>query len=157
LFAPQENTCTRLFIPLLCSRTNSRPPSTDSWYGSGEPVFSDDGKYFVARFRRDFKPTFGDQEIRECPIATCTRLSLFTLGEGPATRSRRRAISLKIAEKREKTKKRITKETTGGKSGEKTEEKPKNRRSEVDTDGIQNRIVGLDITRETIAHPGNAG
>src|SRR5262245_39816028 len=36
---------------------------TDSWYGSGEPVFSDDGKYLLLASARDFKPTFCDQEF----------------------------------------------------------------------------------------------
>src|SRR5947209_5927226 len=42
-------------------RTETAMP--DNWYGSSEPVFSDDGKYLLLGSARDFKATFGDEEF----------------------------------------------------------------------------------------------
>ena len=40
-----------------------RIEATDSWYASGSPAFSDDGKYLLLTSARDFNPTFGDNEF----------------------------------------------------------------------------------------------
>src|SRR5205085_12543542 len=43
--------------------TKQQTPVTDNWYGSGEPAFSDDGKYLLLVSARDFKTTFGEEEF----------------------------------------------------------------------------------------------
>src|SRR5437764_13586185 len=56
---------------------------TDSWYGSGEAVFSDDGKYLLLGSARDFKPTFGDEEFANV-YRDMQRVYLITLGKETA-------------------------------------------------------------------------
>src|SRR5207247_2360155 len=58
---PEENDMPRVYLYSLANKQQTAV--TDSWYGSGEPVFSDDGKYLLLASARDFKPTFGDQEF----------------------------------------------------------------------------------------------
>src|SRR6266511_2784181 len=125
---------------------------TDSWYGSGEPVFSDDGKYLLLASARDFQPTFGDPEFAHV-YRDMQRVYLVTLAKDTANPLAPKSDEVgKAAEKREKEKAKQAEEKKPEASpGEKKpEEKPKKPVVvKVDTDGIQNRIVGLEIT------PGN--
>src|SRR5204862_3578906 len=125
---------------------------TDSWYGSGEPVFSDDGKYLLLASARDFKPTFGDQEFANV-YRDMQRVYLVTLAKDTANPLAPKSDEVgKAAETREKEKAKQAEEKKPDASpGEKkAEEKPKKPVVvKVDTDGIQNRIVGLEIS------PGN--
>src|SRR6476659_5535212 len=125
---------------------------TDSWYGSGEAVFSDDGKYLLLSSARDFKPTFGDQEFANV-YRDMQRVYLVTLAKETANPLAPKSDEVgKAAEKREKekTKQAEEKKPEASPGEKKPEEKSKKPVVvKVDTDGIQNRIVGLDIT------PGN--
>src|SRR3989440_145377 len=58
---PEENGMSRVYLYSLANKQQTAV--TDSWYGSGEAVFSDDGKYLLLSSARDFKPTFGDEEF----------------------------------------------------------------------------------------------
>src|SRR2546422_1985435 len=58
---PEENGLPRVYLYSLASKQQTA--ITDTWYGSGEPVFSDDGKYLLLSSARDFKPTFGEEEF----------------------------------------------------------------------------------------------
>src|SRR5262249_53566015 len=79
---------------------------TDSWYGSGEPVFSDDGKYLLLASARDFKPTFGDQEFSNV-YRDMQRVYFVSLGKDTANPLAPKSDEVgKDAEKREKKKKR---------------------------------------------------
>src|SRR6202011_3460169 len=51
----------RVYLYSLASKQQTAV--TDNWYASGEPVFSDDGKYLLLTSARDFKATFGDEEF----------------------------------------------------------------------------------------------
>src|SRR5256714_15105547 len=125
---------------------------TDSWYCSGEPVFSDDGKYLLLASARDFKPTFGDQEFANV-YRDMQRIYLVTLAKDTANPLAPKSDEVgKAAEKREKEKAKEAEEKKPEASprAEKPEDKSKKPMVvKVDTDGIQNRIVGLEIT------PGN--
>src|SRR5213079_3091302 len=117
---PEENGMPRVYLYSVGNKQQTAV--TDSWYGSGEVVFSDDGKYLLLSSARDFKPTFGDEEF------------------GKAEEKR----------KKEKAKEAEEKKPEASPSATKPEEKPKKPVVvKVDTDGIQNRILGLEIT------PGN--
>ena len=101
---------------------------------------------------RDFKPTFGDQEFANV-YRDMQRVYLVTLAKDTANPLAPKSDEVgKAAEKREKEKAKQAEEKKPEASpGEKKpEEKPKKPVVvKVDTDGIQNRIVGLEIT------PGN--
>ena len=53
---------------------------TDDWYGAGNCVFSDDGKYLLLSSARDFKPTFGEQEFTNVYV-DMQRVYLVTLAK----------------------------------------------------------------------------
>src|ERR1700688_3787981 len=58
---PEENALPRVYLYSVASKQQTAV--TDNWYGSAEPVFSDDGKYLLLSSARDFKPTFGEAEF----------------------------------------------------------------------------------------------
>jgi len=138
---PEENGMSRVYLYSLANKQQTAV--TDSWYGSGEAVFSDDGKYLLLASARDFKPTFGDEEFANV-YRDMQRVYLVTLAKDTPNPLAPKSDEVgKAEEKRQKEK---------AKKGEekKSEEKPKKPVVvKVDTDGIQNRILGLEIT------PGN--
>jgi tricorn protease len=138
---PEQNDMPRVYIYSVANKQQTAV--TDSWYGSGEPVFSDDGKYLLLSSARDFKPTFGDQEFANV-YRDMQRVYLVTLAKETANPLAPKSDEVgKAEEKRKKEKAKEAEE-------KKPEEKPKKPVVvKVDTDGIQNRIVGLEIT------PGN--
>src|SRR4029434_11154844 len=140
----------RVYLYSLANRQQTGV--TDSWYGSGEAVFSDDGKYLLLASARDFKPTFGDQEFANV-YRDMQRVYLVTLAKETANPLAPKSDEVgKAAEKPEKEKAKQAEEkkpeaSPGEKKSEEKQKKPIV--VKVDTDGIQNRIVGLEIT------PGN--
>ena len=150
---PEENGLPRVY--LFSTANKQRTAVTDSWYGSGEAVFSDDGKYLLLTSARNFKPTFGSEEF-ENVYRDMERVYLVTLAKETESPLAPRSDEVGKAEKkREKEKEKETEEKKPGeKAGEKKpdEKKPEIAKAKkpvvvkVDTDGIQNRIVGLEIT-----------
>jgi tricorn protease len=147
---PEENEMPRVYLYSLANKQQTAV--TDSWYGSGEAVFSDDGKYLLLSSARDFKPTFGDQEFANV-YRDMQRIYLVTLAKETANPLAPKSDEVgKAEEKRakEKAKEGEEKKPEEKATGKKPEEKPKKPVVvKVDADGIQNRIVGLEIT------PGN--
>src|ERR1700736_121072 len=154
---PEENGMSRVYLYSLASKQQTA--ITDSWYNSGEPTFSDDGKYLLLTSARDFKPTFGDEEFSNI-YRDMERVYLVTLAKetenpigpksdevGKADKKREKEKEKEAAEKKPET------SPSDKKAGEKeptpapTPKKPAV--VKIDTDGIQNRIVGVEIT------PGN--
>ena len=144
---PEENGLPRVYLYSLGSKQQTAV--TDNWYGSGEPVFSDDGKYLLLSSARDFKPTFGEEEFDNV-YRDMERVYLVTLAKETENPLGPRSDEVgKAEQKREKEKE---KEAQEKKPEEKKPEIAKPKKPvvvKVDTDGIQNRIVGLEIT------PGN--
>src|SRR5215472_19197810 len=58
---PEENGMSRVYLYSLANKQQTAV--TDIWYDSGDPTFSDDGKYLLLTSARDFKPTFGEEEF----------------------------------------------------------------------------------------------
>ena len=147
---PEENDMPRVYLYSLANKQQTAV--TDSWYGSGEAVFSDDGKYVLLSSARDFKPTFGDQEFANV-YRDMQRVYLVTLAKETANPLAPKSDEVgKAEEKRQKAKaKEAEEKKPETKTAEKKpEEKPKKPVVvKVDTDGIQNPILGLEIT------PGN--
>ncbi|HZR06206.1 MAG TPA: PDZ domain-containing protein [Candidatus Udaeobacter sp.] len=142
---PEENEMSRIYLYSLANKQQTAV--TDSWYGSGEAVFSDDGKYLLLSSARDFKPTFGAEEFANV-YRDMQRVYLVTLAKETANPLAPKSDEVgKAKEKREKEKTKEAEEKKGEKGEKKAEEKPKKPVVvKVDTDGIQNRIAGLEIT-----------
>src|SRR5437763_811269 len=136
---PEENGGDKVY--LFSTADKKTTAVTDSWYGSGEAVFSDDGKYLLLSSARDFKPTFGDQEFANV-YRDMQRVYLVTLAKDTANPLAPKSDEVgKAAEKREKEQAKQTEEKKPEASpGEKkAEEKPKKPVVvKVDPDGIQN-------------------
>ncbi len=147
---PEENDMPRIYLYSVANKQQTAV--TDSWYGSGEPVFSDDGKYVLFSSARDFKPTFGDEEFANV-YRDMQRVYLVTLAKETANPLAPKSDEVgKAEEKRQKEKAKEAEEKKPEEktAGKKPEEKPKKPVVvKVDIDGIQNRILGLEIT------PGN--
>jgi len=154
---PEENGLPRVNLYSLANKQQTAV--TDNWYGSGEPIFSDDGKYLLLGSARDFKPSFGDEEFANI-YRDMERVYLVTLAK--ETENPLAPKSDEVGKAEQKREKEKAKEAEEKKPEEKAagEKKPEENKSEaakpkkpvvvkVDTDGIQNRIVGLEIT------PGN--
>jgi len=154
---PEENGLPRVSLYSLANKQQTAV--TDNWYGSGEPIFSDDGKYLLLSSARDFKPSFGDEEFANI-YRDMERVYLVTLAK--ETENPLAPKSDEVGKAEQKREKEKAKEAEEKKPEEKAagEKKPEEKKSEaakpkkpvvvkVDTDGIQNRIVGLEIT------PGN--
>lgn len=136
---PEENDQLAIY---LYSVTNKKTfPVTESWYSSGRVSFSDDGKYLMFSSSRDFKPTFGEEEF-EAIYVDQQRPYLVTLSKETASPLAPRSDEVGKAAKKEKEKEKPEGEKKEGKK----DEKKKPVTVKVDTDGIQNRIVGLDVT-----------
>src|SRR6266478_6532141 len=147
---PEENGMPRVYLYSVANKQQTAV--TDSWYGSGEAVFSDDGKYLVLSSARDFKPTFGDEEFANV-YRDMERVYLVTLAKDTANPLAPKSDEVGKAEekrKKEKAKEAEEKKPEASPGATKPEEKPKKPVTvKVDTDGIQDRILGLEIT------PGN--
>lgn len=99
---PEQNEMPRVYLYSLANKQQTGV--TDSWYGSGEAVFSDDGKYLLLTSARDFKPTFGDQEFANV-YRDMQRVYLVTLAKEIANPLAPKSDEVgKAAEKREKEK-----------------------------------------------------
>jgi tricorn protease len=155
---PEENGLPRVYLYSL--DTKQQTAVTDNWYGSGEPAFSDDGKYLLLVSARDFKPTFGEEEFINV-YRDMERIYLVTLSKETENPLGPKSDEVgKAEEKREKEKAKEAEEKkpegkpTPTASPKKAEEKkPEITKKpvvvKVDTDGIQDRLVGLEVT------PGN--
>src|SRR2546423_3820658 len=147
---PEENGMSRVYLYSLANKQQTAV--TDSWYGSGEAVFSDDGKYLLLSSARDFKPTFGDEEFANV-YRDMQRVYLVTLAketENPLAPKSDEVGKADEKRQKEKAKKEEEKKPEEKATAKKPEEKPKKPVIvKVDSDGIQNRILGLEIT------PGN--
>ena len=154
---PEENGLPRVNLYSLANKQQTAV--TDNWYGSGEPIFSDDGKYLLLGSARDFKPSFGDEEFANI-YRDMERVYLVTLAK--ETENPLAPKSDEVGKAEQKREKEKAKEAEEKKPEEKAagEKKPEEKKSEaakpkkpvvvkVDTDSIQDRIVGLEIT------PGN--
>jgi len=153
---PEENGLSRVYLYSLASKQQTAV--TDNWYGSTEPVFSDDGKYLLLSSARDFKATLGEEEFANV-YRDMERVYLVTLAK--ETENPLGPKSDEVGKAEQKREKEKAKEAEEKKPEEKAagEKKPEEKKPEakpkkpvvvkVDTDGIQNRIGGLEIT------PGN--
>ncbi|HMF81032.1 MAG TPA: hypothetical protein VK562_06475, partial [Candidatus Acidoferrum sp.] len=122
---PEENGMTRVY--LYSAANKQQTAVTDNWYGSGEVVFSDDGKYLLLSSARDFKPTFGDEEFANV-YRDMERVYLVTLAKETANPLAPKSDEVGKAEekrKKEKAKEAEEKKPEASPGATKPEEKPK--------------------------------
>ncbi len=140
---PEENGFERVYIT---SVANKKPtPVTDSWYSSGRVRFSDDGKYLLLSSSRDFKPTFGEEEFENVYV-NMQRVYLVTLAKDTVNPLGPKSDEVGHGDKKDKDKDK-DEDKEGGEKKDGADKGPKKPVTvKVDLDGIQNRIIGLDIT-----------
>jgi len=153
---PEENGLSRVYLYSLDNKQQTAV--TDNWYASGEPAFSDDGKYLLLVSARDFKTTFGEEEFANV-YRDMERVYMVTLAKETENPLGPKSDEVgKAEQKREKEKAKEAEEKKPEAKATPGERKPEEKKPEVtkkpvtvkvDTDGIQNRLVGLEIT------PGN--
>ena len=140
-----EQTLPKVYLFSVAS--GRRIEVTDGWYASGEPAFSDDGKYLMLVSARDFKPVYGDEEW-ENVYKDMERVYLVTLAK--ATEAPLGPRSDEVAQPDDKK----------DKPDDKDKAKPEDKKDEVakkpvivtvDEEGLKERIFGLPIP------PGNYG
>src|SRR5262249_28510770 len=142
---PEENGMSRVYLYSLANKQQTAV--TDSWYGSGEAVFSDDRRYLLLSSARDFKPTFGDQQFAN---GYRDMHRVYLVSQAKETENPVAPKSDEVGKAEEKRQKEKAKEAEEKKpeekaTGKKPEVNPKKPVVvKVDTDGIQNRILGLE-------------
>ncbi len=135
---PEENGFEKVYL----SPAGSPKPVavTDDWYSAGRVRFSDDGKYLLLSSSRDFKPTFGEQEF-EALYLDMQRVYLVTLAKDIQSPLAPKSDEVGKGDKKDKD--------ADGKKDKSDDKKDKDAKKtvtvKVDPDGIQGRIVGLEI------------
>ena len=109
---------------------------TDGWYGSGNPTFSDDGKFLLISSARDFKPIFGAAEF-ENVYRDMERVYLVALAKSTESPLKPRSDEVSQDEKKEDKPKP---------DDNKKDEPKKPAPTVVDEDGLKDRIDALPIT-----------
>ena len=113
---------------------------TDGWYESGEPAFSDDGKFLLLTSARDFKPTFGQVEFSEV-YRDLEKVYVVALAKATESPLKPRSDEVGVDDKKadDKPKEDVKKE------GDKKDEAKKPVTMTVDEDGIKDRLDALNI------------
>lgn len=121
---------------------NKRIEATDGWYASGNPAFSDDGKYLLLASSRDFKPLFSEAEF-ESIYRDMERVYLIPLAK--ATPSPLAPKSDEVGQKDDKDDAKPDGDKKPGAPGGDKPDAKKPAPVTVDEDGLKDRIVGLKI------------
>jgi tricorn protease len=138
---PEENRGEKVY---LFSTTDKKPVVvTDDWYSASNPTFSDDGKYLLLTSSRDFKPIFGQTDFSNV-YRDMDRVYLITLAK--ETESPLAPRSDEVGKARKKKEKDADEQKPEDKKGESKDAKEKKPVTvKIDTDGIHDRLVALEI------------
>lgn len=109
---------------------------TVGWYTSGNPVFSEDGKYLWFVSARDFNPTFSQTEFN-ISYGDMSRIYFVTLAKSVESPFRPKSDEVSVKEEKAKE--------SGGKDEKKDGKKDPGVTVKVDPDGIRGRIGVLPI------------
>jgi tricorn protease len=147
---PEENNLPRVF--LFSTRDKKPVAVTDHWYASGDPVFSDDGKYLLLVSSRDFKPTFGQGDFANV-YRDMSRVYMMTLAKDTPSPLEPRSDEVGKDNKPAGASPTPTASPTATADKKASpapdEKKPEQPKAppvvKVDLDGIQNRLVALKI------------
>jgi tricorn protease len=136
---PEPRNVGRVFLYSVESK--KAVPVTDSWYDSGGPSFSNDGKYLFFVSDRDFQPVYSHTEW-DSAYLSMSGLYFVTLSKD--MKSPFEPKSDEVAVKTAPEPKAAPSAKPAPKPEEKKETPPV---LKVDLDGIMDRIVGLPIER----------
>ncbi len=128
-------------IYLFSVGTGQSTPVTDSWYQSGNPNFSDDGKYLFFVSARDFNPTYSQTEWNHS-FTDMQRIYFVTLAKDTPSPFRPQSDETGVTEDKPSEPKKDDKKDE--KKDEKKEEK-KPEPTKVDLEGLADRILSLPI------------
>ena len=140
---PEENGGEKVY---LFSTAEKKPVAvTDDWYSAGNPTFSDDGKYLLLTSSRDFKPIFGRTDFSNV-YRDMDRVYLVTLAKETESPLAPRSDEVGKARKKKEKDKDEDEKKSEDKKGESKDAKEKQPVPvKVDTDGIHDRLVALEI------------
>ncbi len=119
---------------------------TDQWFSSGQPVFSDNGKYLIFTSDRTFDPIYSNVEWNYA-YENMTKLYLVTLAKDTPSPFAPSNDEVTIADKKTDTEAKPDKKTgkkDKGKDDEK-EAEPDVKPIKIDTEGIQQRIIEIPV------------
>jgi tricorn protease len=140
---PEENDGEKVY---LFSTAEKKPVTvTDDWYSASNPTFSDDGKYLLLTSSRDFKPIFGQTDFSNV-YRDMDRVYLVTLAKETESPLAPRSDEVgKARKKKEKDKETDEQKPEDKKAESKDAKEKKPVLVKVDTDGIHDRLVALEI------------
>jgi tricorn protease len=120
---------------------------TDNWYSSGNPVFSQDGKYLFFVSERDFNPTYSRTEFNHAYL-DMSRIYLIVLAKSNPSPLALTDDQVKIAETAANPEP-ATAKTDVKKPAEAPKPDSQIKTIKVDLDGIRDRVISLPV------QPGN--
>jgi tricorn protease len=139
---PEENEGEKVY---LFSTADKKPVTvTDDWYSASNPTFSDDGKYLLLTSSRDFKPILGRTDFSNV-YRDMDRVYLVTLAKETESPLAPRSDEVGKARKKKEDKDTDEKKPEDKKSESKDAKEKKPVSVKVDTDGIHDRLVALEI------------
>ncbi len=142
---PEENEGEKVY---LFSTADKKPVTvTDEWYSAGNPTFSDDGKYLLLTSSRDFKPIFGRTDFSNV-YRDMDRVYLITLAKETESPLAPRSDEVGKAKKKKEKDKDADEQKPEDKKGESKDKDAKEKKPvpvKIDTDGIHDRLVALEI------------
>jgi tricorn protease len=140
---PEENDGEKVY---LFSTAEKKPVTvTDDWYSASNPTFSDDGKYLLLTSSRDLKPIFGQTDFSNV-YRDMDRVYLVTLAKETESPLAPRSDEVgKARKKKEKDKETDEQKPEDKKAESKDAKEKKPVPVKVDTDGIHDRLVALEI------------
>jgi tricorn protease len=142
---PEANGMNTIWIYELA--TNSHHQVTDNWYASGQPVFSNDGKYLLFTSRRDFNPVYSQTEWNHAYV-NMSRVYLVTLAESTPNPLAPENNEVKIEAEKPTPGADSKKDNSKNKEEEPAAEKKKPD-LKIDFEGIAQRVTSLPVS------PGN--
>jgi tricorn protease len=137
-------------VHLYSLATGKDTEVTDGFYGASQPTFSSDGKYLFFVSARDFTPTYGQTEFNHI-YQDMSRIYFVTLAkstENPFKPKLEEVTPVAEPAKEEGPKPKEKDEKKEPKKDEKKEEKKDPKKDEgikVDLDGIQSRVLALNV------------
>jgi len=140
---PEENEGEKVY---LFSTADKKPVTvTDDWYSASNPTFSDDGKYLLLTSSRDFKPILGQTDFSNV-YRDMDRVYLITLAKETESPLAPRSDEVGKARKKKEKDKDADEQKPEDKKGESKDAKEKKPVPvKIDTDGIHDRLVALEI------------
>jgi tricorn protease len=130
-------------IVLYDTQSKSKTEVTDTWYPSYQPTFSTDGKYLLFTSARDFNPTYSQTEWNHS-YSNMSRIYMITLADETDSPFAPENDEVKIATEENKDQNADAKNDKKG--SQKEEPRSEASITEIDLEGISNRVVALPVS-----------